>query len=383
MHQDDMIAGAAGVNDIHGLDDIYGLDQRRSLDRGVHADAVPHPALAEHVAEIRRLGKRAVEDVIEIGRRLTLCKEIVGFGNWLAWLQLEFGWSEATARNFMRVHELVQSKCANFADLNLPVSTLYLLAAPSTPDPVRDEVLERAAAGEHVSPAQVKEMKAEAKRTETRTPELGNGKNPAGDNVVHLRDQEYTGLLDDRGDIVVARHDGDELVDHQHGDGNHGDVGAHRDGDGVHDRAVEPVEADNTDTTPVEIDPATTAATALAALTDDALIEVLRPYIERVGREGLGRAMSDKLKADFRDHIIGLALTTASTRTGFAQASTGRLHVMLRCAEQSEPSAEDIRNMIAAGRAIVHVAEKRGIARSNVLMTEGEAKKPKHKSRRN
>ena len=382
MHQDDMVAGAAGVNDIHGLDDIYGLDQRRSLDRGVHADAVPHPALAEHVAEIRRLGKRAVEDVIEIGRRLTLCKEIVGFGNWLAWLQLEFGWSEATARNFMRVHELVQSKCANFADLNLPVSTLYLLAAPSTPDPVRDEVLERAAAGEHVSPAQVKEMKAEAKRTETRTPELGNGKNPAGDNVVHLRDQEYTGLLDDGGDIVVARHDGDELVDHQHGDADHGDVGAHRDGDGVHDRAVEPVEADNTDTTPVEIDPATTAATALAALTDDALIEVLRPYIERLGREGLGRAMSDKLKANFRDHIIGLALTTASTRTGFAQASTGWLHVMLRCAEQLEPSEEDIRNMIAAGRAIVRVAEKRGIPRSNMLMTEGEVKKPKHKSRR-
>ena len=27
------------------------------------------PILADHVAEIRRLGKRAVEDVIEIGRR--------------------------------------------------------------------------------------------------------------------------------------------------------------------------------------------------------------------------------------------------------------------------------------------------------------------------
>ncbi len=91
------------------------------------------PILAEHVAEIRRLGKRTIEDVMEIGRLLLKCKEIVGHGNWLTWLDQEFGWSEATARNFMRVHELAQSTSVNFADLNLPVSTLYLLAAPSTP----------------------------------------------------------------------------------------------------------------------------------------------------------------------------------------------------------------------------------------------------------
>ena len=32
---------------------------------------ITNHALAEHAAEIRRLGKRAVADVIEIGRRLT------------------------------------------------------------------------------------------------------------------------------------------------------------------------------------------------------------------------------------------------------------------------------------------------------------------------
>jgi len=34
------------------------------------------PILAEHAAEIRRLGKRALADVIEIGGRLTECKRI-------------------------------------------------------------------------------------------------------------------------------------------------------------------------------------------------------------------------------------------------------------------------------------------------------------------
>src|SRR5262245_41804252 len=88
-------------------------------------------ALTEHAAEIRRLGRRVAADVIEIGRRLTECKRLCGHGNWLPWLDREFGWEESTALNHMRVHEL--SKSANFADLSLPISGLYLLAAPSTP----------------------------------------------------------------------------------------------------------------------------------------------------------------------------------------------------------------------------------------------------------
>lgn len=132
-----------------------------------HADARPvsDPVLAEHVAEIRRLGKRAIEDVIEIGRRLNECKEIVGYGNWLSWLDREFGWSEATALNFMHVHELALSTSANFANLNLPVSTLYLLAAPSTPAAVCSGTLERIGAGEQMSSFEVKETIAKAKRT--------------------------------------------------------------------------------------------------------------------------------------------------------------------------------------------------------------------------
>ena len=54
------------------------------------SDPVP---LAEHAAEICRLGKRVVADIIEIGRRLTKCKRICGHGNFLPWLDREFGWS--------------------------------------------------------------------------------------------------------------------------------------------------------------------------------------------------------------------------------------------------------------------------------------------------
>ena len=88
--------------------------------------------LTEHAAEIRRLGKRVVGDVIEIGARLTECKRIAGHGNFLPWLEREFGWSEDTAENYMRLADL--DKFRTVRNLDLPLKGLYLLAAPSTPE---------------------------------------------------------------------------------------------------------------------------------------------------------------------------------------------------------------------------------------------------------
>jgi hypothetical protein len=38
-----------------------------------------------------------IGDIIEIGRLLTEVKKIAGHGNWLPWLDREFGWSDSTA----------------------------------------------------------------------------------------------------------------------------------------------------------------------------------------------------------------------------------------------------------------------------------------------
>jgi hypothetical protein len=107
-------------------------------------------ALTRHHLEavIRTLGKRVVADVIEIGRRLTEAKRIAGHGGWLPWLEQEFGWREQTARNFIQVDEC-SLKSPNFGDLDISVAGLYLLAHPSTPEPVRHEVIQRAEVGEH------------------------------------------------------------------------------------------------------------------------------------------------------------------------------------------------------------------------------------------
>jgi hypothetical protein len=125
------------------------------------------PTLAEHAAAIHTLGRRVVGDVIEIGRRLTECKRIFGHGNFLPWLDREFGWSDKTAENFINVYKL-SSKFENFSNLSLPLSALYLLAAPSTPDEVRTQIITRAEAGEVLPAAEVKQTIDTAKARKPR-----------------------------------------------------------------------------------------------------------------------------------------------------------------------------------------------------------------------
>ena len=66
-----------------------------------------------------------------------------GYGGFLPWIKLEFGWSERTAQRFMRVGELA-AKCDKVSQIGtLSKSALYLLAAASTPPEVIDAVAER------------------------------------------------------------------------------------------------------------------------------------------------------------------------------------------------------------------------------------------------
>ena len=106
--------------------------------------------LVERASAIRVLGKRMARDIIEIGRLLTECQDRVGHGGWAEWLKREFGWTDRTALNFMRVHAMA-AKSENFSDLPIDASALYLLARPSTADDIRHEVIERAANGETIS----------------------------------------------------------------------------------------------------------------------------------------------------------------------------------------------------------------------------------------
>jgi hypothetical protein len=123
-----------------------------------------NPTLKVHVQANRMLKERVANGIVEIGRRLTECREIVGHGSWAAWLKTHFDWSDRTALNFMRVFEMINSETISDLDqINLPTTALYVLAAPSTPETARAEILDRAKAGEKFTVESVKDEVAEAK----------------------------------------------------------------------------------------------------------------------------------------------------------------------------------------------------------------------------
>lgn len=61
--------------------------------------------LDERANRIRKLQADVQRGIIEIGQELIAAKAAVGHGNWSAWLEKEFSWTQRTANNFMRVAE--------------------------------------------------------------------------------------------------------------------------------------------------------------------------------------------------------------------------------------------------------------------------------------
>ena len=58
----------------------------------------------------------------------------------LPWIEAEFGMSQSTARKIMAVANAYEGKTVMITDL--PIAALYELAAPSTPQSVREQVEE-------------------------------------------------------------------------------------------------------------------------------------------------------------------------------------------------------------------------------------------------
>jgi Protein of unknown function (DUF3102) len=127
--------------------------------------------LAEHAEAIRAYGKRTVQSVLAIGRHLAEVKQLLGHGNWLSWLEQEFNWSEDTAERLIAVYKL-QRQIPHVAELSLPFSGLYLLAAPSTPPEAIEVVVAKAEVGEQITVAEIRETVRKAKSPESvRKPE--------------------------------------------------------------------------------------------------------------------------------------------------------------------------------------------------------------------
>lgn len=112
----------------------------------------------QQTSEIKGLFKQTVENILAIGQRLNEVKERLPHGQWLDWLKGEFDWTERTARNYRQVAQ--QFKSANFSELDIAASALYVLAAPSTSEEAREEALARAQAGERITVSSATDLRA-------------------------------------------------------------------------------------------------------------------------------------------------------------------------------------------------------------------------------
>jgi hypothetical protein len=87
---------------------------------------------------IKPLLRRTAEDIFVIGDELGQVKARLPHGRYTEWLGMELGLSERMAQHFVNVRGRLGPKSEKFSVL--PPSTLYLLAAPSTPDEAIAEV---------------------------------------------------------------------------------------------------------------------------------------------------------------------------------------------------------------------------------------------------
>jgi Protein of unknown function (DUF3102) len=127
--------------------------------------------LANSVADrFHRWQRATVAEAIEIGTDLIKVKEALGHGSFGHWLEKQFG-EKRTAQRLMQIAVKFASKNDTVSHLSL--STVYLLASPSTPEPLTNRVLAQIEAGEEITePAlkvEIKHAKLIARKQQRRS----------------------------------------------------------------------------------------------------------------------------------------------------------------------------------------------------------------------
>lgn len=125
-------------------------------------DMAPLPArtLSQIADRVRGRYARAQRDYHEIandiGRELLAAKSLLPHGDFLRWLSHEFDFSVQTAHNFMNYADAFPGQISNVR--NLPISTAYQIAKPTTPASVRERVLKQAEENRLIDPRDVMEQ---------------------------------------------------------------------------------------------------------------------------------------------------------------------------------------------------------------------------------
>jgi hypothetical protein len=148
------VAGAVAIATIGTATFDLGVshdDAREHGGAGIAPSTFDYGSLdAETAASIRatagNIRERMKRNVVETGRDFIRVKAQLGHGAFGRWLKAEFEMTVRTAQNYMRAADLANRKSETVSHLS--AKALYKLAAPSTPDAARDDVIARLQRGE-------------------------------------------------------------------------------------------------------------------------------------------------------------------------------------------------------------------------------------------
>lgn len=142
-------------------------------------DAETAGEVQDHAAKVKLLLGTMQLDAVEVGERLRAVKQHLGRGQFDGWLSAEFRMSRDTADKFigsvvfLEGHPELKNQLSQFDR-----SAIYVLAAPSTPEPAVQEATARAQAGEKITPTKAREIKKRHAPATSVTPRIVKTKTP-------------------------------------------------------------------------------------------------------------------------------------------------------------------------------------------------------------
>lgn len=131
-----------------------------AFDYGQMSDALAKEA-RQLAGDAQAAHSRMTAEVLALGARLNAIKGRLDHGLFMKWVAVEFPMGHRTATNYMNAAERFGDKVAIVS--NLPPATVYQLAAPATPEPVREAVVKRLQAGERLAPEAIRQEVATAR----------------------------------------------------------------------------------------------------------------------------------------------------------------------------------------------------------------------------
>ncbi len=116
--------------------------------------SITQDELAQIAERIHARIRRTTEDIIQTGHDLVQVKAELDHGQFHEWIETKCGMTDRAARNYMHAARWAEGKPETISDL--PPTTVYALASPSTPAPIRERVVADLEAGRKVNVHEVR-----------------------------------------------------------------------------------------------------------------------------------------------------------------------------------------------------------------------------------